>query len=424
VAVPVVFVSWFRRILFVGEHTHCFCNHAPGIARFTDETELAALVAPRPVLFICATGDWTRDFPKEEFPEIKHIYQLVGGEASCVQFDKPHNYDRDSRERMYAWMIKHLVNGHWQERIQEDDIALEHPAALRELGLTPEGLADTRGASDYFRKKYSFDQVLRETDRGPARGRLPTKRDLWNLLGECGPPVPLAAESRGMINLAGFDTEKILVETEPDVRVPVWIFNPGGPSFDRGRAAIILLHPKGKRALLEERAGLVRELLNAGVVVVAPDVRLRGELHRNWDWNCVIWGRPEIGMGAHDLACIAVNLRLRRGIDPKRVTTVGLGETGATALFGAVLDDQLAGVAIEQMGPLLAEISGPKVPAGILRYGDLPQFAALIAPRPLWINGDGGRFGFTEERYANLRSSAFRRSNLDQKTFEKELILW
>lgn len=33
VIVPAVLVSWFRRILFVGEQSHCFCNHAPGIAR-------------------------------------------------------------------------------------------------------------------------------------------------------------------------------------------------------------------------------------------------------------------------------------------------------------------------------------------------------------------------------------------------------
>lgn len=57
VVVPAVLVSWFRRIVFVSEQTHCFCNHAPGIAHVTDETELAALFAPRPALFICATGD-------------------------------------------------------------------------------------------------------------------------------------------------------------------------------------------------------------------------------------------------------------------------------------------------------------------------------------------------------------------------------
>ena len=30
---------------------------------------MAAMFAPRPALFICATGDWTKEFPNVEFPE-------------------------------------------------------------------------------------------------------------------------------------------------------------------------------------------------------------------------------------------------------------------------------------------------------------------------------------------------------------------
>jgi len=80
---------------------------------------------------------------------------------------------------------------------------------------------------------------------------------------------------------------------------------------------------------------------------------------------------------------------------------------------------------VEQGGPMFAETRGPQAPAGILRHGDLPEFAALIAPRPMWINGDGDRFRFTQQCYDRLRSSGtLRRSDLDQAEFEKELIVW
>lgn len=423
--VPAVLVSWFWRILFVSGQTHCFCNHAPSIARITDEPELAGLFAPRPALFICATGDWTRDFPNEEFPEIKHIYRLVGGEVSCIQFDKPHNYDRDSREQMYAWMNKHLLDARSQQTVREGDIQLESPAALKKQGSLPPGLAGLDGAPDYFRSKHSFNRTLPGGAGQPAHSDMPTTQILRDLLGERGPCVPLDAKSRGTSSAAGFRVEKVLIETEPDVRIPVWVLEPERSTVDRRRPAIVLAHPDGKRALLENRGALVRGLLDAGVVVVAPDMRLRGELRRRWDWNCVIWGRPEIGMAAHDLAATATYLRSRAGVDAKRVRVVGLGETAAMALFAAALDDRVAGVAVERGGPLFAETRGPQAPAGILRHGDLPEFAGLVAPRPMWINGEGGRFRFTQHCYGRLHSSrAFRRSDLDQAEFDKELIRW
>jgi hypothetical protein len=130
VLVPAVLVSYFRRILFVSEETHCHCNHVPGIVRWTDETELAAMFAPRPTRFICATGDWTRQFPTNEFPEIQHIYVLVGGDVDCVQFDKPHNYDRDSREQMYAWMNRYLAGRDDPALAQRRQVAFQVRARL------------------------------------------------------------------------------------------------------------------------------------------------------------------------------------------------------------------------------------------------------------------------------------------------------
>ena len=35
-------------------------------------------MAPKPMLMVAATGDWTRNTPKEEFPAMKAIYDLYG----------------------------------------------------------------------------------------------------------------------------------------------------------------------------------------------------------------------------------------------------------------------------------------------------------------------------------------------------------
>ncbi len=45
----------------------CICENAPGLRVGTNNIETAALFAPKPMLMVSATGDWTKNVPKEEF---------------------------------------------------------------------------------------------------------------------------------------------------------------------------------------------------------------------------------------------------------------------------------------------------------------------------------------------------------------------
>ncbi len=404
VIVPAVLVSYFRRILFVGEDVHCFCNHAPGIAAITDEPELAALFAPRPTRFICATGDWTKDFPQNEFPDIRHIFDLVGGAVDCVQFDKPHNYDRDSREQMYAWMNRHLKDETDPSAAVEPSLVTEEPERLRTLGARPPEFNGLEGAPAYFRSRFAYRQPVL-SGRSAWRAYLHDLRArLGGLLGEEIPATKLDVKTRGWAEVQGLSAEKLRIETEPAVAVPAWLFRPVARA--KRAPAVVLVHPEGKRALMEKRLPLVRACLDRGWLVMAMDPRMRGELQRRWFWNQVIWGRPEEGMAAHDLNAARRFLGSRADVDPGRVFVVGLGDLGRAALHAAALDSHWAGVAVEDVGPLYADMCVTNVLPNVLRHGDLPQFAALTAPRPLWLNRTRGRFEFTARAFAALGGAA------------------
>ena len=88
------------------------CENAPNLRVGTNNVEIASLMAPRPMLMVAATGDWTKNTPTEEYPAVKAIYQLYGqgDKVETVQFDAPHNYDKDSREAVYKFFAKHMLN--------------------------------------------------------------------------------------------------------------------------------------------------------------------------------------------------------------------------------------------------------------------------------------------------------------------------
>lgn len=101
VAIPVNMVS----ATFQGSDA---CEMAPGLRIGTNNVEIAAMMAPRPMLLVSATGDWTKLSPTEEFPAIRAIYELYGqaGRVWHRHVDAGHNYNQESREAVYAYLAR------------------------------------------------------------------------------------------------------------------------------------------------------------------------------------------------------------------------------------------------------------------------------------------------------------------------------
>jgi hypothetical protein len=89
----------------------CLCENQPGLRLDTTNLELAATIAPRPLLVVSASGDWTAETPQVEFPAMRTLYALGGaGEdrIRSVHVNADHNFNRESREAVYAWMARWL----------------------------------------------------------------------------------------------------------------------------------------------------------------------------------------------------------------------------------------------------------------------------------------------------------------------------
>ena len=83
----------------------CICENAPLLRQNLNNVEIGALAAPRPLMLVSTSGDWTVNTPDNEYPAIQQIYRLFGTPERVMNahFDYPHNYNKDSREAVYDW---------------------------------------------------------------------------------------------------------------------------------------------------------------------------------------------------------------------------------------------------------------------------------------------------------------------------------
>jgi hypothetical protein len=62
----------------------CVCENPPGLRLDTTNVEIAAAIAPRPLLMVSATGDWTAETIEVEYPAVRAIQAYIASRLSLL----------------------------------------------------------------------------------------------------------------------------------------------------------------------------------------------------------------------------------------------------------------------------------------------------------------------------------------------------
>ncbi len=386
----------------------CLCENAPALRLNTFNVEIAGLTAPRPLLMVSTTGDWTRNNPGVEYPMVRSVYELYNAadHVHCVQFNYPHNYNKDSREAVYGWFGRWLLGQNDATQLRETAFSADPKEKLRLY------TDEEKAPGDMTEEKLTV--FLQENARAALAKELPqTESDVaafkkkWSPLFQDVLAVqPVLAVDRRLVReqkSSRVAVSGLMLSVKGEKKwIPATLWLP-----KTVRGAALLVHPGGKQVVAEEQMALVQQLLRKGQAVLAIDVFNSGEhtssriVRDTATKYFTTFNRTDAQERIQDILTAAAFLR-----DYSNVTVYGLQEAGAWAMMAAAVCSDVDELVIDGMNGALDResflLQNAFMP-GLARYGDVQMAAALYAPKPLHLfNAPAGSLTDTMNRIFQL----------------------
>jgi hypothetical protein len=431
-------IAAFFPMVMVSMHGQggCVCENAPLLRVGSNNVEIAELMAPRPQFDCGATGDNTADYATNGFPQMRHIYELLGvpNNVDFATLVAPHNHNVHSRELFYNFINKTFNLG-IPGTIVESPI---EPIPYKELSVwdaqhpRPADFADAPTLRAWMTRTSDEQLAALEKDSAAYRATL-----LTALKAMVVDELPTAAEVETTLDWSRADAPQsgTIGRKGAGEAIPISAIKPAAWNG----TVVIWSDPRGSAALAaKERDGALEVALSSGAAVIAMDAYMSGNFRpaggaggrrgggsnpgsatapvgstapaagrappaanrTSYDGYTLGYDRSIVANRVHDLLTTIAYARGIAGV--KSVRLIGTGDTGLQVVLAAAL----AGPAIDRTA---ADLQGfdfdkvqndkdPLILPGGLKYGGIYGFASLTADpsrKTLLINArETGQFAF------------------------------
>jgi cephalosporin-C deacetylase-like acetyl esterase len=372
-------------------------NLFPAAIHGADQCDLHVAIAPRPLLALIENYNPRFDRAAEH---IRTRYQQLGvpekfatGEAT-----DPHAWTPKLRIATTDWLSRWMYGRPGPK--QEPEFETELPETLQ---CTP------NGSLRYSQQGESiFSLILKKQAQLPLKNARMTTDQLRELLRFKKHDGPL--DPRQLVTTArkGYSVEKLEFLSEPGIAIPAWVFIPD--TKRESYPSVLFVNESGKQADGME-FGLYEKLARHGTLSIAVDVRgigdtrpphensRAGEFSHLFDVETAMaymtWFMDEslIGMRVQDVMRSVDYLLSRSDVARNDWKVVGKGAGALWVLYAAALDARIQDATCERGLVTYSSLArtdrythGASVfVRDILKYGDLPQVASLIANRRLTL---------------------------------------
>jgi dienelactone hydrolase len=376
---------------------HCDCMFLYNTYQW-DWTTIAALIAPRPMLF--ANSDNDRIFPmdgnRRVFAKLQTIYTMYGKAELVDEYISkgPHDYRPDLRIAAFRFLNKHLKND-TTTPVKDADFK---PIPGKELRVFP---TDADIPTDALNGKIDETFVPRAQVQLPEKGGFEEwkKTMLKKLHKACfqafPDPIPKAGFASRRGDISHFYT------TEPGIEVNAFLVPLNKEAKEVTEAATIIFGPRAPGALPDLM--WMKQLAAPHGVGFLP----RGV--EGWGGQWTLKSPPNYVERSHALLGRTVDqgrlfdvvswLGISGSKDSKvPIKLYGQGEAGIIAAYAILLKPGGANEVV-LIDPPASHKSGPHF-LGVLRVLDIPEALGLLAPMQLTlINASDAAFDRTAEIY-------------------------
>jgi acetyl xylan esterase AXE1 len=405
------------------------CENAPNLRIDTNNVEIASLMAPRPMMLVSATGDWTRNMMTSEYPAVRGVYKLFGVEdkLTAIQIDADHNYNQPSREAVYGWFAHWFLGRAEPTPIKERGNAVAsindllvfagRPRPENELNESQltESLIDAR--------KKQLDEARPRDAAGLERFREQFGEAFrYSLMAEFPSPKDILAGEPQTLHFIGKAMDSLFISRRgKSDRVNIILFKSSAKTS--GNSLVILTSLGDTLSLTHQ---LIEPLDNAGhdvaIVRCFPGGR---QIPENIKFFTT-YNRTDAANRAQD---ILTAISYLKGRNPSaRLNVIGLGEAGLWALLARglapVIDKMVIDAAEFDSSSDEAFIKSVAIP-GIRRAGDFTTAVTIAPLTPLLVHNTGNKFN-TEKIEAVYKAFGKAESFKSQsaKLSDSELIAW